>query len=94
MSARDRSGLESGGLALPDGEAIDLGNDPELEAANWYPIDEVRLALQSGVSGLGEPAPEGYVEGTLRLPPHTAIANRLLTAVVDGFATATDASKI
>ncbi|KAG7107951.1 NADH pyrophosphatase like protein [Verticillium longisporum] len=80
--------------ALPDGEAIDLGNDPELEAAHWYPVDEVRLALQLGVGGLGEPAPEGYVEGTLRLPPHTAIANRLLAAVVDGFATAADASKI
>jgi NAD+ diphosphatase len=71
--------------ALPDGETINLGNDPELEAAKWFTIDEVRDALKVGVSGLGEPAPAGYKEGNLRLPPHTAIANRLLTAVVEGF---------
>lgn len=73
--------------ALPDGETIDLGNDPELEDAKWVSLDEVREALEKGVSGLAEPAPEGYPEGALRLPPHTAIANRLLTAVVEGFAT-------
>ncbi|ROW12222.1 hypothetical protein VMCG_00102 [Cytospora schulzeri] len=72
--------------ALPgDGETIDLGNDPELVDAKWYPIEEVREALTTGVSGLGEPAPPGYVEGGLRLPPQTAIANRLITAVVEGF---------
>ncbi|ROW17455.1 hypothetical protein VPNG_00587 [Cytospora leucostoma] len=68
-----------------DGERIDLGHDPELVDAKWYPIEEVRDALVTGVSGLGEPAPPGYVEGGLRLPPHTAIANRLLNAVVDGY---------
>lgn len=68
-----------------DGEKIDLGNDPELQDAKWFTIEEVREALSKGVSGLGEPAPEGYKEGDLRLPPPTAIANRLMTAVCDGF---------
>ena len=72
--------------ALPgDGERIDLGNDPELEDAKWFTFDEVREALNKGVSGLGEPAPAGYVEGSLRLPPQTAIANRLMTAVTEGY---------
>lgn len=72
--------------ALPgDGETIHLGHDPELVDARWYPVEEVRDALTTGVSGLGEPAPPGYKEGGLRLPPQTAIANRLLTAVVEGF---------
>ncbi|KAH7349945.1 peroxisomal NADH pyrophosphatase NUDT12 [Plectosphaerella cucumerina] len=69
--------------ALPGGETIDLGNDPELEDAKWVPLEELREALKNGVSGLGDAAPEGYKEGNLRLPPHTAIANRLLTAVAD-----------
>ncbi|TDZ37167.1 Peroxisomal NADH pyrophosphatase NUDT12 [Colletotrichum sidae] len=74
--------------ALPDGETIDLGNDPELEDAQWFPFDVVEDALKNGTSGLGESAPEGYKEGGLRLPPPTAIANRLMTAVVEGYATA------
>nr|XP_036578327.1 nadh pyrophosphatase [Colletotrichum truncatum]KAF6785528.1 nadh pyrophosphatase [Colletotrichum truncatum] len=52
--------------ALPDGETIDLGNDPELEDAQWFPFDVVRDALKNGTSGLGESAPEGYKEGGLR----------------------------
>ena len=72
--------------ALPgDGENIYLGHDAELESAKWFPLDEVKEALVSGVSNLGEAAPEGYVEGALRLPPRTAIANRLITAVVEGW---------
>ncbi|KUI65141.1 hypothetical protein VM1G_00862 [Cytospora mali] len=72
--------------ALPgDGEQIHLGHDPELVDAKWFPVEEVREALTMGVSGLGEPAPPGYKEGGLRLPPQTAIANRLITAVVEGF---------
>jgi NAD+ diphosphatase len=74
--------------ATPDGETIDLGNDPELEDAKWFPLDEVKAALLQGVSGLGEPAPAGYKEGALRLPPQTAIANRLMDAVIGGFLTA------
>jgi NAD+ diphosphatase len=72
--------------ALPgDGESIHLGHDPELESAKWFTLEEVKEALVVGVSGLGEPAPEGYKEGGLRLPPQTAIANQLMKAVVEGW---------
>lgn len=74
------------GQAIPSGETIDLGNDPELEDAKWYTMDEVRHALKYGASGLGEKAPEGYKEGGLRLPPATAIANLLMDSLVNGFA--------
>lgn len=74
------------GQAIPTGETIDLGNDPELDDARWFDFEEVRNALQVGTSGLGEDAPPGYKEGGLRLPPNTAIANQLMTAVVSGFA--------
>jgi NAD+ diphosphatase len=73
------------GQAQSGGETIDLGNDPELEVARWCGFEEVREALKNGVSGLGEAPPPGYKEGGLRLPPPSAIANRLLTAVVEGF---------
>ncbi|KAH6890521.1 NUDIX hydrolase domain-like protein [Thelonectria olida] len=74
--------------ALPgDGEKISL-NDKELETAKWFTLDEAREALKTGTSGLGEAAPEGYKEGSLRLPPAQAIANRLINAVVEGFLTA------
>lgn len=73
--------------ALPgDGENITL-NDKELDVAKWFPMDEVRRALEVGTSGLGEAAPPEYKEGDLRLPPAQAIANRLITAVVEGFLT-------
>ncbi len=74
------------GQAVPgDGEKIDLGNDPELEDAKWVSIEDVREALRVGTSGLGEAPGEGYKEGGLRLPPRTAIANQLLSAVVNDF---------
>jgi len=73
------------GQSVPEGETIDLGNDPELEDAKWYDFEEVREALNIGVSGLGDPAPPSYKEGGLRLPPETAIANQLMTSVVNGF---------
>jgi NAD+ diphosphatase len=72
------------GQAIPQGEKINLGNDPELEDAQWFSLDEVREALANGVSGLDEPAGSKYKEGGLRLPPSTAIANQLMTAVVNG----------
>lgn len=76
----------TGKRARRPADEIDLGNDPELEDARWFPIEEVREALRHGTSGLGEPKPEGYPEDGLRLPPRTAIANQLLAAVVrDGF---------
>lgn len=74
------------GQATPDAK-IDLGNDPELQDCKFFPYEEVKEALRVGVSGLGEPAGPEYKEGGLRLPPPTAIANRLITScVVDGFA--------
>ncbi|KAK7970440.1 NADH pyrophosphatase [Apiospora saccharicola] len=71
--------------ATPDGETIDLGNDPELEDAKWFTMEEVRDALTTGVSDLGGPAPSTYKEGGLRLPPQTAIANRLIDSVCGGY---------
>jgi len=67
---------------IQEGEKIDLGNDPELEDARWYEYDEVREALRVGTSGIGEDAGDQYKEGDLRLPPATAIANQLISAVV------------
>jgi NAD+ diphosphatase len=71
-------------VADPADENIKLDNDPELETAKWFKLEEIEEALRVGTSGLGDPAPEGYVEGGLRLPPRTAIANQLITAVVKG----------
>lgn len=72
------------GQCTPGGEEILLKHDPELEDAKWVTLAEVREALQVGTSGLGEEAGEGYEEGGLRLPPRTAIANQLLSAVTGG----------
>ena len=66
-------------------EKIHLKHDPELENAKWVSMAEVKEALEVGTSGLGEHAGPGYKEGGLRLPPRTAIANQLLTAVTGGF---------
>jgi NAD+ diphosphatase len=65
-------------------EKIRLDNDPELEAARWFELEEVQEALRVGTSGLGEDASQDYKEGNLRLPPRTAIAHQLITAVVQG----------
>lgn len=74
------------GQSVPgDGEKIDLGNDPELEDAKWFTFAEVKEALRIGTSALGEDAGPEYKEGGLRLPPSTAIANQLMTAVINGF---------
>lgn len=70
---------------LPDKETILLQHDPELEDAKWVSFEEVKKALEEGSSNLGEEPPETYREGALRLPPRTAIANQLLTAVCSGF---------
>jgi NAD+ diphosphatase len=72
------------GQAVPEGETIDLGHDPELDDAKWFSFEEVREALKVGTSGLDERAGEGYKEGGLRLPPNTAIANQLMEAVCNG----------
>ena len=69
---------------IEGGEEIVLKHDPELEDAKWVGLDEIREALKVGTSGLGEEPQSGYVEGNLRLPPKTAIANQLLQAVCNG----------
>ncbi|KAI4650477.1 hypothetical protein J4E93_002833 [Alternaria ventricosa] len=74
------------GQAIPYGETIHLGHDAELEDAKWFTADEIREALRIGTSGLGDDAGPEYKEGGLRLPPKTAIANQLITAVANGFA--------
>ncbi|KAF2626652.1 peroxisomal NADH pyrophosphatase-like protein NUDT12 [Macroventuria anomochaeta] len=74
------------GQAIPGGETVHLGHDAELEDAKWFEQDELREALRVGTSGLGEePGPE-WKEGGLRLPPKTAIAYQLISAMVNGFA--------
>lgn len=70
---------------VPGKEDIVLKHDPELEDAKWVGLEEVKEALEVGVSNLGEDAPKAYREGGLRLPGRTAIANQLLQAVVGGF---------
>ncbi|KAG5921267.1 hypothetical protein E4U61_006962 [Claviceps capensis] len=78
--------------ALPgEGETIAL-NDKELESAAWFPVEEVAAALERSRmhaqgSNMSASAPEGHREGDLRVPPATAIANRLMTAVVEGYLT-------
>lgn len=77
------------GQALPgdSGRDIHLGHDAELDDARWFSREEVLEALRVGTAGLGETQmPEGYVEGNLKLPPATAIANQLIRSVMDGFA--------
>ncbi|KAJ4377806.1 NADH pyrophosphatase [Neocucurbitaria cava] len=77
------------GQAIPEGETVHLGHDAELEDAKWFTAEEIREALRVGTSGLGEAAGPEYKEGGLRLPPATAIANQLMSAVVNGFASGT-----
>ncbi|KAJ5176836.1 uncharacterized protein N7482_002713 [Penicillium canariense] len=63
-------------------EKISLEHDPELEDARWFEIEEVEEALRIGASDLGSgPLPE--YKGGLRLPPATAIANQLISSVVN-----------
>ncbi|KAF4503879.1 hypothetical protein G6O67_008815 [Ophiocordyceps sinensis] len=71
--------------ALPGEEEITL-NDKELEKAKWFTVDEVREALKE-TGRRAEPAPEGGGDARLRVPPPQAIANRLMTAVVEGYLT-------
>ncbi|TPX23902.1 NADH pyrophosphatase [Coccidioides immitis] len=71
-------------VAKPENETISIVHDPELEDAQWFEIAEVEEALRVGTSALGaEPGPE-YKKGSLRLPPKTAIAYQLISAVVKG----------
>jgi NAD+ diphosphatase len=74
------------GQAVPDGETVHLGHDAELDDAKWFEADEVREALRVGTSGLGEEPGPDWKEGGLRLPPKTAIAHQLISAMVNGFA--------
>lgn len=69
--------------SLPGGETINLGHDPELSDARWFTLDEVREALRIKAGNLREIPNDEYKDGDLRLPPETAIANRLLMATVN-----------
>ena len=79
--------------AIPGGEDIVLKHDPELEDAKWVAFEEVRDALRFATFGLDDAAAaarkendgDARKEGSLRLPPSTAIANQLLSAVIGGF---------
>jgi len=82
---QDTSSKNPAGGGVDGEQEIDLGNDPELGDAKWFSFDEVRHALRVGTSGLGEDAGPEYKEGGLRLPPNTAIANQLMSAVTSGF---------
>lgn len=73
------------GQSVPEGETIDLGNDPELDDAQWFSFDELREALRNGTSNLGEGPGPNWKEGTLRVPMRTAIAHQLMAAVSAGF---------
>ena len=75
--------------AIPDGETIVLDHDGELEQAKWFDVDEVALALRLGTTSpsFDRHSPAGGrdsdQEAGLRLPPRTAIAHQLLSAVVE-----------
>lgn len=71
--------------ALPGEEKITL-NDKELESAKWFTVDEVRQALKEAHLR-PEPASKKQETSRLRVPPPQAIANRLMTAVVEGYLT-------
>lgn len=73
------------GQATPGGETINLGNDPELEDAKWYTFDEVTQAMAGATATFGDSQPGEGEQRRLRIPPQTAIANRLMTAVVEGY---------
>ncbi|SPO02780.1 related to NADH pyrophosphatase [Cephalotrichum gorgonifer] len=72
--------------ALPDGEAIHLGHDPELEDAKWVTIKELRELLKVTRPSAESVATNGAGSDALFLPPHTAIAHQLLSAVAEGYA--------
>lgn len=79
--------------ALPDGEGIHLGHDPELDDARWVTVEEVRKALKiprqlhaSAAVENGAEADKAVDDGAFYLPPPTAIAHQLLRAVADGWA--------
>jgi NAD+ diphosphatase len=71
------------GQAVEGGENVHLGHDEELEDAKWFPVEEVRAAIKKGGSGL-DASDEGTKPGELRIPPATAIAHQLMSAVVNG----------
>jgi len=77
------------GEALEDGEQICLGHDPELQDAKWFPMEEVKEALEKAKVMPGDKAPTvkengaGEMEERLRVPKVTAIAYQLMLAVVN-----------
>ena len=71
--------------AVPGGETIDLGNDPELEDARWCELKELRGVLDQSSNSIDGLSEEKATRENLKLPPKTAIANQLLAAVAGGF---------
>ncbi|MBE3048744.1 NUDIX domain-containing protein [Candidatus Bathyarchaeota archaeon] len=77
--------------ALTDGEDIHLGHDPELEDAKWVTVEELRKALKvsrpsPASPSAASPSSNGAEGSAFFLPPHTAIAHQLLSAVAEGYA--------
>jgi NAD+ diphosphatase len=78
--------------AIPgeDEREPDLDNDAELESAKWFTLAEIREGLKDTAwaeKGLGASDPIGGEPSKdipLRLPPRTAIAHQLMSAVAEG----------
>ncbi|KAI5307826.1 NADH pyrophosphatase, partial [Ascosphaera atra] len=64
-------------------ETVHLEHDAELQDARWYSLAEVEEALRIGTGPL-DAGPNPEYKGGLRLPGSIAIANRLMTSVVEG----------
>lgn len=63
-------------------EQIQLNNDPELESAQWFTLQEIKESLAAGTTDFGNPTTITPTESSLKLPPPTAIAHQLINAVV------------
>lgn len=75
------------GQALPDGETIDLGHDPELEEARWFDLGHIRRIIEKAEGGAKDGGGQWVSDGeeVVRIPPPAAIAHQLIAAVARGF---------
>lgn len=67
-------------VTSPEAEAVHLGHDPELEAANWYSLADVEASLVLSANDYKGPNPGGVP----LIPGPEALAFTLLEAVVSG----------